>query len=396
MTDYSSYYHISELIARELTGTLSEAEKEELRLWCSCSEENRRLYESFQEKQLKIERDEFAEKINIEQALEDFWRQLDTPKLKSPRRYKFGSGHLKIVATILLALAIGGGIFYLSLKEKVNPELRAIATTGGYKALLITEKGEKISLQDSTIQKIPVENGILVHNNGQQIVYIGGDSLKGNESFHTLEVPRGGEYQLALSDGTEVWLNSGSQLRYPVVFSSSERRVYLKGEAYFQVHKDILHPFIVEAADRLSIKVLGTGFNIQAYPEEKDIFTTLNVGSVEVSDHLQTVVLRADQQAIYNTDNHRLETREVNASSISAWKEGKFIFENTDLETIMIRLGRWYNLEVFFANPETKQFHFTGDLEKYENFITIFRMLEKATKIHFEVKDNTVIVRDEK
>ena len=257
---------------------------------------------------------------------------------------------------------------------------------------------EKIQLQDSVIREMVFGNGVSLQNDGMRVIYTGIDSAQNRqeEVYHLLQVPRGGEYRLTLADGTDVWLNSDSRLRYPVYFRSGQRRVYLEGEAYFQVRRDTLHPFIVEAADRLSIEVLGTGFNVQAYPEEKEIYTTLNTGSVKVCHGQQEVILQPDQQAIYSLAGGPIEIHPVKSSRVSAWKDGQFLFEEAELETILLRLGRWYNLDIFYADPEVKGFHFTGDLEKYEDYTLIFKMLEKATKIKFEIKNHTVIVRSVK
>lgn len=398
MTDYSFYYRLSESVARELIGILPDVEREKLHKWQMASGENRLLYESACREYTETEREDFALKIDTNQA----WEQLSCKlgHTSSVCRNKPGQRfpYRKVAAILFLLFCIGGGLLYREAGRDELPEEEVMVVTGGAKALLITQHGEKIQLQDSVIREMVFGNGVSLSNDGMRVIYTGIDSAQNRqeEVYHLLQVPRGGEYRLTLADGTDVWLNSDSRLRYPVYFRSGQRRVYLEGEAYFQVRRDTLHPFIVEAADRLSIEVLGTGFNVQAYPEEKEIYTTLNTGSVKVCHGQQEVVLQPDQQAVYSLAGGPIEIHPVKASRVSAWKDGQFLFEEAELETILLRLGRWYNLDIFYADPEVKGFHFTGDLEKYEDYTLIFKMLEKATKIKFEIKNHTVIVRSVK
>ena len=187
-------------------------------------------------------------------------------------------------------------------------------------------------------------------------------------------------------------MNSDSEIRFPVKFGKNERDVFLRGEAFFIVKKDVSRPFVVNADNKISVEVLGTQFNLQAYPDKKNVETTLNEGLVRVYDGKQSVKIQPNQQVVYNSDVKQLVVRPVDASLYSAWKDGRFVLLNNTLEDIMICLGRWYNIDVFWVNPELKEYHFSGELARYEDFTEILDMLEKATRVHFEVKDRTVFV----
>ena len=248
-------------------------------------------------------------------------------------------------------------------------------------------------MSDSSVQLITLGGGMVAKNDGSQVSYKENEGTGKDDvlEYNTIRVPRGGEYKLFLSDNTEVFLNSDSEIRFPVKFGKGKRDVFLRGEAFFVVTKDASRPFVVNANDKMSVEVLGTQFNLQAYPDDAFVETTLNEGAVRVFNGKQGVRLRPDEQAVY--DEGKFTVRKVDASSYSAWKEGRFMLLNHSLENIMIRLARWYNIDIFWENPEVKEYHFSGELARYEDFTEILRMLELATRVHFEVKDRTVFVR---
>lgn len=387
MTDPDFNYNISNLIARKMLGTLSEAETEQLERWLAVSAENRSLYDSILNEQECRDRNAYIDSLDTGKAWDNVRRQF----APTSRQHRLWLWRIAVAATIVLT--IGGTWFYSRpfLPSVIPP---AIATIGSHKAILIAENGEQIVLQDSTIREIRNNEGMQIQNSGHDIVYRVADTncLITRETYNTIIVPKGGEYRLTLADGSRVWLNSESELYFPVVFNGPKRQVYLKGEAYFQVQKDNHQAFIVHANERTSIEVLGTEFNVEAYPGESVIRTTLNRGKVKVIRDLESIVLLPDQQAIYRNGNIMPEVRSVVASHYSAWKDGKFIFEDADLESIMAKLSRWYSLHIFFRSEDLKNYHFTGDLEKYEDFNTTLHMLEKATRIKFEINGNAVVI----
>ena len=226
----------------------------------------------------------------------------------------------------------------------------------------------------------------------QGITYQQSDSLEKEEVFNTLIIPKGGEFQIQLADGSRVWLNSETELRYPVNFTAEKRRVFLKGEAYFEVAKNAQIPFVVTTSAGIDVKVLGTKFNVASYENDEQVTTTLAEGSVEVGDEKGSVRLKPEEQALFCKGDRSLRVQKVDVGMYLAWKDGKFIFEEQSLEQIMKQLQRWYEMSVFYTNEEVKQYTFSGDLKKYDDFDKIIRMLEEVSGIKISIKENCVVI----
>lgn len=210
------------------------------------------------------------------------------------------------------------------------------------------------------------------------------------EEFHTIQVPRGGEYILILDDGTRVWINSESELRYPVAFRGSERKVFLKGEAYFEVKHDKNCPFVVET-NRTNVQVLGTEFNVQSYAEEENI--TLVEGRVAVKKEgigASEVILNPGENASLRGESFYVEA--VDVLKYTSWKEGFFYYNNVRLEEILDELGRWFDFTVFYRNPEVKEFCFKFWANRKDTVEQVIERLNETGKLKIEVKGKTVTV----
>lgn len=312
-------------------------------------------------------------------------------KIRASRRRKLY--WLSAAASIMV-------VFSLSLFLWINGEDSGQKNTGvpapqrKGQVELILSSGERMVLgTDSLRLGDRVEAGML-RDSLRKLSYLqapaGQDGQE--EIFNTLVIPVGGLYELELSDGTRVWLNSVSQLRYPVQFTGKERKVYLSGEAYFDVKTDSLRPFVVESGG-MNVRVYGTEFNVTAYREEK-LRTTLVQGKVGIKvDGEKELLLRPGQMAEYDAQTKHLEVQKVNTYLYTAWKEGTFAFKDETIEEIMGRLSRWYDLNVFYANEEVKKQLYDGIIPQVKDFEDILRMIEGTATIHFEIKGNTVIVR---
>lgn len=312
-------------------------------------------------------------------------------KIRASRRRKLY--WLSAAASIMV-------VFSLSLFLWINGEDSGQKNTGVSapqrkgQVELILSSGERMVLgTDSLRLGDRVEAGML-RDSLRKLSYLqapaGQDGQE--EIFNTLVIPVGGLYELELSDGTRVWLNSVSQLRYPVQFTGKERKVYLSGEAYFDIKTDSLRPFIVESGG-MNVRVYGTEFNVTAYRDEK-LRTTLVQGKVGIKvDGEKELLLRPGQMAEYDAQTKHLEVQEVNAYLYTAWKEGTFAFKDETIEEIMGRLSRWYDLNVFYANEEVKKQLYDGIIPQVKDFEDVLRMIEGTATIHFEIKGNTVIVR---
>ena len=201
-----------------------------------------------------------------------------------------------------------------------------------------------------------------------------------------------------LSDGTKVWLNAASSLRYPTQFNGKERKVYLTGEAYFEVAKDAAHPFMVKA-DRMDVTVLGTKFNVSSYPDDPIQRTALAEGSVLINDAGQLaengdgVMLKPGYEAAIRKNGRRIHVNKVNMEAALAWKNGMFIFDGESLGSMMRKLSRWYNVEVKYDDGVDTLFHFTGRIRRYEDITGILRLIELTGKVGFTLKDHELHVK---
>ena len=206
-------------------------------------------------------------------------------------------------------------------------------------------------------------------------------------------IPRGGEYTLLLADGTKVYLNSVTKLRYPVSFASHERRVYLSGEAYFEVAHDSLHPFIVET-EGMSVRVYGTEFNVNTY-NEGIIQTTLVNGKVgiRVPETGEEVFLQPNEMAEFLNSFSSIRVKKVDTFVYTAWKDGKFVFENESIEEIMERLTRWYDIKVFFENESVKNQIFNGVITRFVDVEDVLHLIEGTATVKFGINGNMIIVR---
>ena len=213
--------------------------------------------------------------------------------------------------------------------------------------------------------------------------------MSGSEKQLCLDIPKGGEFKIVLDDSTEVWLNSESKLIYPEKFSDKERRVIVKGEAYFKVAHESNRPFRVET-DGQVVTVHGTEFNVKSYKEDKNVLTTLVEGSISLSkaNGSGEVMLRPGHQSQFSKQDASTTVRTVNAEMVTSWRYGKFVFENQTLEEIMQELSRWYNFEYEFSNNDLKQIEFMGSIPRYSQFDTALTILEKSGGIHFKRQGN--------
>ena len=300
------------------------------------------------------------------------------------------------VAAVMLPLLLGGTL-WMNLREKremlvaeVVPEIEA----GTPRAVLLMEQGERIDLSlfagDTILNKGDVRIRL---DSSKSVTYERVTGTPAKIEYNTIIVPRKGEYQLILADGSKVYLNSESKLRFPTRFEGKERRVYLEGEGYFEVVKDTAKPFIVEAKE-VDVRVLGTSFNVSAYVSEQAVRTTLVDGKVRVGDRLtgKGEIILPGQQAEW--EDGSFTTKEVDTSIYTAWINGKFYFEGATLEEIASQLERWYDIDFFFTSENVKRFAFAGVINKEYSANKIFSIIEKTTRVRFNVNGRVVTVSE--
>ena len=332
------------------------------------------------------------------QMIEDIDVDRELERVMRPRRRRL-SVLLGRVAAVLLPLLLGGTAIYV-MYSRNNASLKNVISLhdvepGTLEAVLVTS--------DGTLRELQTAGNHINEKDGSKIMV---DSARLNyqdnrpESvreliYNKLLVGRGHGYMLILNDGTRVWMNSKSELSYPVAFGENVRRVRLSGEAYFEVTKDSVRPFIVEVDRGFEVKVLGTHFNIKAYDTDDSYETTLVEGKVQVSQgHKTKITLEPSEQMVIGKDG-RHEVRVVNTSYYTAWHEGWFYFNDESLEQVLIMIGRWYDVDFVFAKENLKEIAVTGKLKRFENLSVILKMLERTTGTEL-ILENRIVKVDKK
>ena len=331
---------------------------------------------------------EFEEVVQISDVKEQ-WQKLD--QLTKERKHIGWRKWSAYAAGVALLLSVG--LWWGIQREKVEePVTRmAVIEPGTAQVVLILNDGEKIALKDrdtlvnTKSSSINIQTGLVKYD------------VKPTESveveYNTIEVPRGGIYSLVLSDGTKVFLNSDSRLKYPVTFNGEDRRVELSGEAFFEVVSDSSHPFIVHTRD-METRVLGTSFDIQAYPDELTTKTTLLTGRVLVSvNHLSlTETLKPGLQASWTKGTDKITVKEVNVATQALWRDGIIMLDDDGLENVMRMLARWYNVTYEFKGDRSVKHTFTGKIDRNEDLERVLKTLTLLGGPRFEMKGTTVYI----
>ena len=297
-----------------------------------------------------------------------------------------------IFAAILTATFIYKDILF-STQLKSNPvQVNSTIKPGTDKATLIREDGSVVALEKGTSFKT---QGI--SSNGEQIVYETPKHSSSKIIYNILNIPRGGQFFLKLSDGTEVWLNSESQLRYPVAFRDGQTRkvelVY--GEAFFNVSPSTAHQgakFEVINNSQV-IEVLGTQFNIKAYKDDSAVYTTLVEGKVKVNTNMVERTLVPNEQSRVNVVNNELSVRLVDVENEISWIKGIFHFKGKPLKDIMRVLSRWYDVDFVFENKDLELIKFKGTLDKDQPIEEILSIMKSSSINHYEIRDKKIIIK---
>ncbi|WP_316834603.1 FecR family protein [Pedobacter nutrimenti] len=347
----------------------------------------------------------------------------------------------RIAAAAAVLLVVGLGVFFYTQRHlegsgATSDLLANDIKPGGNKAYLVLSNGKRVSLTDAANGELAKEAGVEITKTADgQVIYTarGSDGVKYSNALNTIETPRGGQYQIRLPDGSRVWLNAASKLIYPVSFNGRGQRVVeLSGEAYFEIFKNKLQPFVVKSKNQ-EVTVLGTHFNVNSYSDEPDTKTTLLEGSVRVSslqplalsgrdgqspervngsagnsnsslpargisprggERFGGVVLKPGEQSIIDRNrNFDIRVQEVqNLEAAVAWKNGTFIFDSEPIQVVMRKVARWYDVDVEYkTTPSTKKF--TGAIARTENISQILALFEKTDGVKFEIVGRKIIVK---
>ncbi|WP_295123212.1 FecR family protein [uncultured Chitinophaga sp.] len=399
--------NLTELLLKHLQGNLTEHEQQQLDEWISESNRNQRLFESVDdEEQLRqqllayhIEELEDNEGIILSKIRQRIGTEAPvTPvrRIQPVRRWVWAA------ASVALLVAATGGYLLLTKEKTVSTPTSIVKTQTD---ILPGKTGAVLTLADgSQVVLDSMGNGVIGTQNGTQLTLKNGELAYDNAGagaaavvYNNLVTPNGRQFQLVLPDGTKVWLNAASSLRYPTAFSGKTREVAVTGEVYFEVAQNANQPFIIDIDNRAHIQVLGTSFNVNAYDNEANIKTTLVDGSVKVfaggpAKDGAFVVLQPGQQA-HITDEAKDAIRVVNRADVDkavAWKSGIFNFNNSSLEEVMRQVARWYDIEVVYENT-VPDIRFGGKLSNDVSLTGLLQSL-KESEVNFRIEGRRLIV----
>lgn len=394
-------FNLAKAIASVLAGKATERQKRDIEAWKNEAEENSHLLDKMTDEDYLMKDRESLARFDKEEA----WRKICEKQGLSfglPERTETGRRIVpiwKYVAAVAV-LAIGGGLGWWMVEREqdmqvaeIKQETREQEEPKGVKLRL--QNGDLVDLENSDGVVQVEAGGIVANKDGSLLAYSEIDTDENVEIvYNEIEVPWGTEFQLKLSDGTKIYLNSVSRVRYPVTFPKGERRIELEGEAFLEVAKDSARPFIVET-QYMDVQVLGTKFNISAYGDDPTVMTTLVEGSVRVSSEENGVeaVLKPSEQLVFNKEEKTAEVRQVDVKYYTAWRDGWFRFQDVSLEDLMKVLMRWYDLEVVYADPEVKEYRFGCNFNRMSPVETLIKVFGENGKIKIEQKDGVLVIK---
>lgn len=370
-----------------LDETLTPEEEAEFRRWLSASVANRVLLDRIRDERILLNKIRFAERNDKRKG----WGNIQKKIRKRPNVFvRFMRYAAVLVAIVLVSVTVYQVVDYQKEDDdKLFVQEYPMPMKGGYKAYLELTTGERLVLD--TLNKViaRVEGAMIKTENAGTVIIDGQktDSVMEKSEYNRLVIPRGGEYKIVLADGSQVWINSQSVLEFPAYFVKGERRVRLKGEAYFEVSKDVEKPFIVEVENK-EIRVLGTSFNVNDY--DGKFVTTLVTGKVDVRVGDENYILDPSMQICVENGNTVLN--KVNTNEFTAWKDGLFVFKKQKLQDVLDILSRWYDIDVFYQNADLKELHFTGTIERHNDIAEVVKFLEKTDMVNFTINGKTLVV----
>lgn len=371
-------------VVKYLHNELTPEESRSLEEWRKASERHEEEFKRLCSEEFLNEQRQYELLFSVTSAKERFHA-----KMKKSASKHFIFRFIQIAAACVLL--IGSSWLYFNGKQDSSEETGQI-TCGGPMARLTLGNGQVIDLEGKSQQLIG-KTGVVLDIGKEQLRYTTqGES--GTEEYNTLEIPRRGEYRVVLADGTRVWLNSETVLRYPQIFPGKSRNVYLSGEAYFEVSPDAEKPFIVHLDNQKTIKVLGTSFNVHAYKDETEVAATLVEGKVSLQSGAHRIELSRGEQAVWNSAENSLTKQKVDVRPYTAWKEGRFVFRKERLENIMKTVSRWYDVNVVYVDEKVKNLSFSGNVERYDDFDKIVAMLEMTRMVNFKVEKNSIFISE--
>lgn len=377
---------IKDIIVRTLLGESTEEERQLLDDWRQENKANEIFYRKICDaKHIASRLREYSD-LDVSKAFLENQRRLRKSAVRRMirRSLPYAAVSVLTLVTLLFWSEERHDVKIIQTVQVVNP--------GSCQAELILADGKIVHLEEGMDTKFREGvSEVVIRRNS--INYSKGEG-KQEILCHTVRTPLGGEYSVTLDDGTEVWLNAMSELKYPVHFMANERRVELKGEAYFKVKQDTSRPFYVTMAG-YEIKVLGTSFNMKAYEDDNCWQATLCSGKINFTDlkNRQNVILSPGNQAVCDRNTDQMVVKKVDVDLFTAWTKGEFRFDNSPIEEIFNTLRRWYKIDVFYENNRVRNEVFTGKLPRFDHLNVILEIMEKVSDVRFVLNGSILIVR---
>ena len=365
-------------------GSLGKKEEELFRKWYNSNPLHRGYYH-------RMER-EWRESGDYSPDIPRLIKEFDAFWANHNRLRKVRMVAVRYAAAAVVVIACGVGIWRLGFHTQVTENDTAIVP-GSKKAILIMEDSTRIHIENNALSETLLAQGIEILDDGNCISYSKNLSDTNKVIYNTIIIPRGGEYSLALPDGTRIWNNSETTVRFPTNIAGPRRHLYLSGEAYFAVANDQSRPFVVET-ELGTIKVLGTEFNVACYSDTKYIKATLVEGSLEFAlPNGKVYRLNPGYQLTYSKGDEDPVISEVVVANEIAWRSDNLTFDRKPLSEIMLSLSRWYDIEVAFESSEIENMLFSGSINRYENFHSFTELFEASALIQFDIKGKQVTIR---
>lgn len=387
---------IDRLLLAYKAGVIDDADRLKLELWADESEENRALLLMLTAGSTVAEEMKTMNSYDKQRVWGNIRREAARAKRKRVFRALIRSS---AAAALLFGMIWSADMLRARYLERDT--LVSVIQPGSSTAVLQLSSGMKIPLDNIDEQQHITEadkTEITVDSKSTKFVSTGNRRIpqgKVDPLFNKVIVPKGGEYQLELSDGTKVWLNAQSEITFPTQFSGDTRTVELQGEAYFEVKSDPEHPFIVKT-EQMSVRVLGTSFNIMTYSDEPTVETTLISGSLKVVKNEVETLLTPGMQARFDKTSNTMSTRSVYAEGYAAWSKKMFVFFNEPIESICRKLSRWYDVEIDASSEGLQDICYSGMIGRAETFNSIASLLSATDELVFRERDGRVIVEKKK
>ena len=313
--------------------------------------------------------------------------------MHQPRKYT-GTFRLAAAAAILAAIALPAGYLLLNHGHTPKPATTIQAqkepAASSHKAVLTLANGEKIVLDEKGMQQLAQQGNSTIKTKNGQLVY---EKTSGEASaplYNTLTTAAGETYPLVLADGSKIWLNAASSIRFPATFAGNERKISLTGEAYFEIAHDAHKPFRIQVK-QITVDVLGTHFNINSYADEATINTTLLEGAVKVNSEKGSMQLAPGEQSQVSANGSLKKVTGINTDEIVAWKSGYFQFESADLTTVLRQFSHWYDLEIVYEG-KVKPRKFFGMISRHSSLTNVLKMLD-ANNVSYKIEGKKLIVQ---